>query len=204
VGMTTPSWHIRGQVILACNCDYGCPCNFNALPTPGKCEGHWNWHVEEGSYGDTPLKGLTFSLAVNWPSAIHHGNGEGLAVIDERADPKQREAINALLSGAAGGPWKILRTTVATLHGPEYAKYEVKLDDYNSSVRAGSFIDCQMEPVKNPVTGAEVHPRVLLPEGMVFKDGMLGASTRFRVSGPVEFAHDGKYAAAAPFEYKGP
>jgi hypothetical protein len=93
---------------------------------------------------------------------------------------------------------------VATLHGPEYAPSEVSMDDYRSRVRAGSFIDLQMEPVKNPVTGAEVHPRVLLPEGMVFKDGMLGASTRFRVDGPVKFEHDGKYAAAAPFEYRGP
>ena len=201
---TTPSWHIRGRVTLACNCDFGCPCNFNALPTTGKCEGHWNWHVEEGSYGDTKLGGLSFSLAVNWPAAIHQGNGEGIAVIDERADAKQREAFEALLSGGVGGPWKILRTTVAKLHGPEYAAYEVELNDYNSRVRAGSFVDLQMEPVKNPVTKAEVHPRVLLPEGMVFKDGMLGASSRFRVDGPVKFQHDGKYAAVAPFEYQGP
>jgi hypothetical protein len=201
---TIPPWHIRGQVVLACNCDYGCPCNFNALPTQGKCEGHWNWHIEEGSWGDTPLAGLTFSLAVNWPGAIHHGNGEGIAVIDERADEAQREALTTLLNGTAGGPWKILRTTVSKLHGPESAPYEVTLDDYRSRVRAGSFIDVQMEPVKNPVTQAEVHPRVLLPEGMVFKDGMLGASTVFRVDGPVTFEHSGKYAAAAPFEYQGP
>src|SRR5688572_17933637 len=63
VRMTATPWHLRGHVVLACNCDFGCPCNFNALPTPGKCEGHWNWHVEEGSYGDTSLAGLTFSLA---------------------------------------------------------------------------------------------------------------------------------------------
>ena len=87
--MTTPSevptWHIRGQVILACNCDFGCPCNFNGLPTTGKCEGAWNWHIQEGSYGDVRLDGLTFCVAVNWPGAIHEGGGEAFFVFDERA-----------------------------------------------------------------------------------------------------------------------
>ena len=199
-----PAWHIKGHVILACNCDYGCPCNFNALPTPGKCEGNWNWHIEQGTYGEVSLAGLGLSLAVNWPAAIHQGNGEGLAVIDERADGRQRAALAALLGGGAGGPWKILRTTVSTLHGPEYASYDVAIDDYRSRVKVGSLIDLQMEPVKNPVTQAELHPRVLLPEGMVFKDGMLGASSTFRITGPVSFEHSGKYAAVAPFEYRGP
>ncbi len=29
------SWQLQGTVLVACNCDYGCPCNFNALPTTG-------------------------------------------------------------------------------------------------------------------------------------------------------------------------
>ena len=42
-------WELKGTVIVACNCDYGCPCNFNALPTTGKCEGSWTWHVDRGA-----------------------------------------------------------------------------------------------------------------------------------------------------------
>ena len=59
------SWTMKGTVLISCNCDYGCPCNFNALPTAGKCEGEWTWHVEQGAYGATDLSGLTFTLAVN-------------------------------------------------------------------------------------------------------------------------------------------
>ena len=91
-----PPWHLRGQVIIACNCDYGCPCNFNGLPSQGKCEGSWSWHIEDGRFGDVPLSGLTFSEAVNWPGAIHHGNGEGIVVIDQAADARQREAEEAI------------------------------------------------------------------------------------------------------------
>ncbi len=203
-GAEVPEWDIRGHVILACNCDYGCPCNFNGLPTTGKCEGNWNWHIEAGRFGDVPLAGLTFGVAVNWPGAIHEGNGEALLVLDERADDRQRAALLSLISGRAGGPWKIISTTIAKVHGPEYAPFEVSVDGFSSRVRGGGFITLDMEPVRNKVTGAEVHPRAVLPEGFVFKEGDLGASSTFRVSGAVSFDHSGRYAAAAPFAYQGP
>ena len=202
--MTTLPWRLRGHVILACNCDYGCPCNFNGRPSTGKCEGNWNWSIEEGEFGDVPLAGLTFSLAVNWPGAIHEGNGDALLVLDQQADERQRNAILQLVSGQAGGPWKIIRTTIDRLNGPEYAPYAVSVDGYSSSVRAGTYITLQMQPVRNPVTKAEVHPRAVLPEGFVFKEGQLGASATFRIAGPVNFDHSGRYAAVAPFEYQGP
>jgi hypothetical protein len=199
-----PAWSIRGQVVLGCNCDFGCPCNFNGLPSTGKCEGNWNWHIEEGSYGEVPLSGLNLSVAVNWPGAIHEGNGEALVVVDEAADARQREALLALISGRAGGPWKIIGTTISRLHPPEFAAYQVSLDGFTSSVKAGSFVELSLVPVKNKVTGVEVHPRAVLPEGFVFKEADLAASSTFRISGPVSFDHSGRYAAAAPFEYQGP
>lgn len=199
-----PKWQLRGHVILACNCDFGCPCNFNGLPTTGKCEGNWNWHIEEGSYGDVALVGLTFAASVNWPGAIHEGNGEGVVVIDERADERQRAALLTLLSGQAGGPWKIISTTISKMHEPQFARFDVKVDGFNSSVHAGKHITLDMAPVKNKVTGAEVHPRAILPEGFVFREADLGTSSKFTISGDVSFDHSGKYAAAAPFEYQGP
>lgn len=203
-GSNAPQWKIRGHVIVGCNCDYGCPCNFNGFPTMGKCEGNWNWHIEDGSFGDVPLSGLSFSVAVNWPGAIHEGNGEALVVVDERADAQQRSALASLISGQAGGPWKIISTTIAKVHGPEFAPFEVSINGFTSRIRAGDFIVLEMEPVRNKVTGAEVHPRAILPEGFVFKEGDLGASSTFRISGPVSFDHTGRYAAAAPFAYQGP
>ena len=96
-------WYLKGQVLVACNCDWGCPCNFNALPTTGKCEGGWIWHVEDGAFGGVRLDGLNFSVFVNWPAAIHEGNGEGVVMIDERANGAQREKIEMLVGGKVGG-----------------------------------------------------------------------------------------------------
>jgi hypothetical protein len=32
-------WRISGDAVGSCNCAWGCPCQFNAEPTHGRCEG---------------------------------------------------------------------------------------------------------------------------------------------------------------------
>ncbi|MGZ4302673.1 MAG: DUF1326 domain-containing protein [Gaiellaceae bacterium] len=194
-------WELKGTVVIACNCDYGCPCNFNALPTTGKCEGTWTWHVERGTFGDTSLDDLNFTVCVNWPGAIHEGNGEALILVDERADESQRNAIETLVGGDAGGPWGVLAWTWPTIHGPKAVPYDVHLDGVNSRVKAGDSYEVVSEAIKNPVNGAEVHPGAVLPEGIVFKEGDFGSSTTLRVSDGIAYEHPGKYTAVAPFEY---
>ena len=98
-------WEVSGTVLVACNCDYGCPCNFNAPPTTGDCEGGWTWHIEKGRYSDVSLDGLTLAVFADWPGAIHEGDGKAVAYYDERADERQREALENLLRGGEGGPW---------------------------------------------------------------------------------------------------
>lgn len=200
---TDTTWRLKGTIVVACNCDYGCPCNFNAMPTQGNCEGGWTWHIDEGQYGDVRLDGLNFSAFADWPGAIHEGDGEVLFLIDERANDAQREAITNLLGGKVGGPWGILVNTWTSVHGPELVPYELKLDGDRSTVRAGDSMELELEPIRNPVTGAEVHPRILLPEGFVFKDGSMMASRAFSVRDGVSYDHSGKYAAFAPFDYEG-
>ena len=197
------TWTMTGTVLIACNCDYGCPCNFNALPTTGKCEGGWTWHVEKGAYGDTDLSGLTFTLKVNWPGAIHEGNGEGLLLVDERSTEAQRQAVHTLVLGGEGGPWGILGWTWPTLHGPEAVPYELELAGLHSRVTAGEQFELEMEPIRNPVTGAEVTPAVELPQGIIVKHGAFASSKRFSVP-RLGFDFADRYTAVGPFEYSGP
>jgi hypothetical protein len=194
-------WELKGTVLISCNCDYGCPCNFNALPTTGKCEGHWTWHVDSGHYEDVALDDLNFTLCVDWPGPIHEGNGTALFLVDDRADDRQREAIAALVRGESGGPWGVLAWTWPTMRGPEAVPYELELNGLESRVKAGDSLELEMEPIRNPVSGAEVHPAGVLPEGIVFKRGDFGSSKTFRVSNGVSFEHPGKYTAIAEFDY---
>lgn len=198
------NWRLDGTVIVACNCDWGCPCNFNARPTTGKCEGGWTWHVEKGTAGGVTLDGLNFSVYANWPGAIHEGRGEAVVLIDERADAAQRAAIEVLLAGKVGGPWGVLAWTWPTIHGPYTVSYDIAIDGIRSRLKCGDYVDLECGPIRNPVSGAESFPGITLPQGIVIKRGELGASTRFRVSNGIEYDHSGQYMAIGPFEYSGP
>ncbi len=191
-------------MLVACNCDYGCPCNFNALPTTGKCEGHWTWHVEEGTYGDVSLDDLNFTVAVDWPGPIHEGNGKALILVDERADEAQRQ--NDRDAGGRRGRRAVGRARLDMADRRRAAPCPVRALAGRVSwrVRAADYLEIESEPIRNPVTGAEVHPGAVLPEGIVFKQGEFGSSRTFRISNGIELEHPGKYTAIAQFEYAGP
>lgn len=197
------SWNIKGIVLIACNCDYGCPCNFNAPPSHGKCEGAWTWHVNEGAFDGVPLDGLNFSLFAKWPGAIHLGNGEAVMFIDERANQRQRDAIARLLTGEVGGPWGILGKTWPKIHGTKFVAYDLQEKGLSTTLKGGSCFELEFTTIKNPVSGADVHPSMTLPEGMIVKQAELGASKAFRINDAIAFDHSGKYTAIGKFDYAG-
>ena len=196
-------WEVAGTVLIACKCSWGCPCNFNAPPTTGDCEGGWAWLVDRGRYGDVSLDGLGLSLWADWPGAIHEGDGRAVAYIDERADDSQRHALTALVRGEAGGPWAVFKDTY-TLEGPQPARYEFQAAAHESSLRIGDFVELELQPILNPVTGVPAHPEMLLPEGLVVKRASLAASKVFRVQDGISYDHSGQYTAFAEFQYEGP
>jgi hypothetical protein len=197
------TWNIKGTVVIACNCDYGCPCNFNARPSHGKCEGGWTWHIAEGAFDGVPLNDLNFSVFVKWPGAIHEGNGEALFFIDERASGPQQKAITRLLKGEAGGPWGILGWTWPVAHGPKLVPYSVHEDGMNTRVTAGNCFELEFTTIKNPVNGSEAHPSMILPEGLIVKRADLGASKVFRLHDDINMEYPGQYTAIGPFDYSG-
>jgi hypothetical protein len=97
--MADTKWTIKGREFVNCNCSYGCPCQFNGLPTHGHCQAVGGFEIERGHHGSTALDGLKFVGIFRWPGAIHEGKGEAAVVIDERANEAQRGALLRILSG---------------------------------------------------------------------------------------------------------
>lgn len=192
-------WEIKGTLLIACSCDYGCPCNVNGRPTTGDCEGGWTWHIDSGQYDGTSLDGLNFAIFADWPGAIHEGNGVAICYVDERADDAQRAALTTIARGEAGGPWGIFINTYE-LHGPFFAPFEVEIVEGASRYKIGDAVEMSMTTIKNPVSGLDVHPRLLMPEGLLTNDIGLYASEKFRVSGDVvAYDHSGRYTAMGAF-----
>jgi hypothetical protein len=193
-------WQLTGNVLIACNCDWGCPCNFNARPSRGHCEGGWIWVIGQGHVQDTRLDGLGLALFADWPGAIHEGGGRASSYVDERADAAQRAALTSVLKGDLGGPWGLFKKTYE-LAEPDAARFDVNLAEHASRATIGDQIELELQTIRNPVTQAEVHPELVLPEGLVVKRGKMAASKVFRVRGGVQYDHSGQYAAFGPFEY---
>lgn len=92
-------WTMEGKYVKSCNCDPGCPCDFNQHPTHGKCEGIAAMQIDRGQFGDVDISGLRWGAAYHWPGALHEGNGDIQPFVDERADDQQRDAILQIMSG---------------------------------------------------------------------------------------------------------
>src|SRR5215472_13039436 len=91
-------WHFSGDYFENCNCSVVCPCfvstrgPLTSRPTEGVCDVVLIFHIENGSYDSTPLRGLNVAVAVHVPGPMAEGNWTVAAYIDERADDKQTEA----------------------------------------------------------------------------------------------------------------
>ncbi len=105
--MPSPPWQITGEYFESCNCEVLCPCLLSraqARPTEGHCDVVVALHVDSGHYGDTPLEGLNAVFVVYSPGVMAQGDWTLACYVDERADAAQRQALEAICSGLAGGP----------------------------------------------------------------------------------------------------
>ena len=174
---TTASWRIVGDEIATCNCAWGCPCQFNALPTHGRCEAVVAVRIREGHYGSTRLDGVTYASAFWWPGAVHEGNGIARLAIDERATPEQREAILKITSGKEGGTlFEIFAAVVTTVLDPIFVPIELESDRDKrvARLKAPGFGEFRAEPIRNPVTGEEHRAIIKLPNGFEYKEAEMG------------------------------
>lgn len=200
MGDPASAWRLNGTVLIACNCDFGCPCNFNAPPSRGHCEGGWIWMIAEGYVDGVRLDGLGVAVFADWPGAIHDGGGRAACYVDERADDEQRAVLSRVLRGELGGPWGVFIKTYE-LAGPDAARFDVTLAEHGSRASIANILELELQAIRNPVTQAEVHPEVVLPQGLVVKRGSMAASKVFRVQGGVGYDHSGQYAAFGAFSY---
>jgi hypothetical protein len=196
-------WSLEADYLQACNCDYGCPCEFSAPPTKGFCEGMGAWRISRGTYGDVRLDGLGLGFAARWPKAIHEGNGTVCLFIDEKASPKQREALIQIGSGQAGGlPFEILATTFSKLLEPQYVPFQFSGNGSTSAVKMGDAAMASLGPIKNPVTNEPESVTIEHATGFIFKKAECLSADEMRVSaGELKFAWPKKAAFLTQIKY---
>lgn len=199
------SWRITGEEVATCNCAWGCPCQFNALPTQGRCEALVGVRIGEGRYGHTKLDGLVFAAVWWFPGAVHEGRAIARAAIDERATPEQRTALLNILSGKDGGmPFEIFASVTETFLDPLFVPIQFATDREArvATLRVPGLGEFRTEPIRNPVTGEEHRALIRLPNGFEYKEAEMGNAVIMQAAvGDKKLSHQNTYAQLAAVEW---
>ncbi|MCH7888448.1 MAG: DUF1326 domain-containing protein [Proteobacteria bacterium] len=199
--MAHVNWSMKGKHLKNCNCAFGCPCDFNARPTYGPCEGMVGMEIDEGHFGDVKLDGLRWAATYHWPGPLHEGNGTIQAIVDERADERQREALLTILSGqeqVEGTFFQIISMIVNTVLTPQFLPidFEFDLDGRTARVAVPGVFETTSEPIKNPVTGAPHRIRVAIPDGFEYREAEIASAT-IKSTGAIKFDSAGCHSSLA-------
>src|SRR6516164_1117773 len=149
--MPDVKWMLKGREFNNCNCAYGCPCQFNALPTHGNCHAVVGIEIDKGHHRDTQLDGLKFAGIFAWPGAIHQGHGEAVVIIDERSNSTQRDALLRIISGEDTEPgatfFQVFSSTLEKVHDPVFRKidFEVDVETRKARLVIGGLVEARGE-----------------------------------------------------------
>jgi hypothetical protein len=204
--MASEKWRLKGQWLKNCNCAYGCPCDFNALPTRGHCEGVVAMKIQKGHFDDIDLSGLGFAVIVDFPGALHEGNGTAQPIVDERADARQRDALLTILSGkeqAEGTLFHIFSLITSKMLDPLFLPIEFSFDLPKRRARLSipGVLETESEPIKNPVTGAEHRIRVVMPEGFEHDEGEIASARVLKANGGIKYSYQNSHSTLANVEH---
>lgn len=195
-------WEIQGRELINCNCSYGCPCQFNALPTHGYCEAMGAIGIDKGRHGDVRLDGLRIAVVFQWPGPIHEGKGKCQPIVDVNASAAQREALLKIMSGQDTEPFAtmfaVFASTVDKVFDPIFTRidFDVDVEARRGKVRAEGVFDLEGQPIRNPITGQDHRARIHLPHGFEYEIAEIGsASSRSR--GNISLALKDSYAQFA-------
>jgi hypothetical protein len=173
---TQTQWSMSGKGYEFCNCQPGCTCNFSGFPTSsdGSCKAAVGSVVTSGHCGDVDLSGITALAIIDWPKAIHDGNGKAVFVVPPEVSDEQLNAMAQIYTGQLGGlPWSILGTTYEVA-GVVRADVEIDDNGMHSSFKASGVGQGQGTALKNPVTGEDHLVAIDLDEGFIWKRGDCG------------------------------
>jgi hypothetical protein len=127
-----PRWRLRGDWFDVCRCRVPCGCTFAQAPDEGQCDGILAWHVREGNYGDVTLDDLSVVMVGSFQGNLWTGEATNSAAgffLDERADERQREGLQMIFGGQAGGWPAGFAELIEEVRGIDFAQIDFELAD---------------------------------------------------------------------------
>jgi hypothetical protein len=203
--MAYVDWMIRTKQIVTCSCDYGCPCEFNAPPTRTPCEGVMAMEITEGYFGRARLDGLRVAGVYRWPGPVHEGRGTWWSIVDKRATKEQVDALMKIMAGREQEPttgFAIYASTIEIEPEPIFAdiQFEWDLDGRKGRFVVADVLEAEVEPIRNPVTGAPHFIAIRPHDGFEFREAEMASAT-FWSKGKIDQKHSKRFAAISYVTY---
>ena len=152
------AYSLEGRLLEVCTCKAVCPCWVGDDPDGGTCDGTLAWHFERGEIDGVDVSGLTFGMLTHIPGNVLKGNWRAVAFMDERATPKQEQAILAVFTGKQGGPVADLASLVGDVVGVVRVPIAFAVHQGEGHFKMGNAVEARMAPFK----GADGHPTKLV------------------------------------------
>ena len=209
-----PKWKVSGDWFDVCKCNIPCPCNFAQTPSYGDCDTVLAYHIKKGVYGQTPLDGLNVLALSYFKGNIWAGETKASIGLffDERANPQQREALQMIFSGRAGGFMAEFAKLIGDVRGTDFApiKFEVADDLSYWSAEIPRKVVAKAEALSGPMTppgkrvqtlnppGSEVGPGTVATWGKALADEVNVDAMGFK------WERKGRSSKYIPFDWTGP
>jgi hypothetical protein len=207
-----PNWKVSGDFFDVCKCNIPCPCTYAQAPSYGDCDGVMAYHVRSGQYGEASLDGLNVLGLVYFKGNIWAGETKASIGLffDEKANPQQREALQMIFSGKAGGFMAEFAKLIENVRGMEYAPIRFELSDDLSrwSAEIPGKVVAKAEALSGPMTppgkrvqtinvpGSETGPGTTATWGKAITDEVNAFGFKWE--------WNGRSSKHIPFDWSGP
>jgi hypothetical protein len=204
--MAREPWHIKGELILSCNCTVFCPCVLSLgkhPPTEGYCQTWGGIRIDDGKFGDVGLSGINLGLIIEIPGQMSRGNWSAGVYIDNSADIYQVKALTRIMTGQAGGTTHLLSILVGRFLGVWQEDVRYELDGATRRFTIPKIIDGEIAPVASkdvarPTTIENsqywIGPQIIVAQAL---------KSRYRGHGR-NWDFKGRSAEICPLDWKGP
>ena len=180
-------------------------------PTEGDCDGIIGYRIREGNYGDIDFSGLNLVGITHfegniWDEDVRLDMG---MIVDERADETQREALQIVFGGQAGGwPQMFAENVLGQMLGLEFAPIELEIDDDLRTWRLSvpGMAEGKAELLTGPTSKPGERLAVVNPPGSEVGPGQgaatFGIASTDRADGfGMSWEHSGRSSKHIPFEW---
>ena len=143
-------WNIAGEYFESCNCDLICACLVQADTPRDRCDAALAFHIDNGTYGQTNLDGLSAVLVVSFPGPgkMRNGNWTAAVYVDEKGTKEQQEALGNIFSGKAGGtPGALFTGLVSKFLGVKATPISFQINGNDRKLSIPNILDIDISAV---------------------------------------------------------